>query len=299
MRQQLSLNLNLGAGCFVSCPGCYNHFGKSFVSALVILNFLEFMRSYGISKVTIGGGDPLTYPNILDLLEKIKEQGFTIQLDTVGTPLLDQTRSIFFKRVIVEQLDALRLAKLVDLIGIPLDGPSSAVIRQFRTGRENIFEEQMRILELLTAHGAQICINTVVHRLNIDSLYNLPSLLEQKIKIAKWQFFQFMPIGPLGYKNRQKYKISQDEFETFTRAFTKTAGQLSSKFEFKKAAERKGNYLFIDSDGFVWIPKISFNEEWDKNCDETDARHILGNINQQKDFLRIGEFLMHPCQNWK
>jgi hypothetical protein len=62
-------------------------------------------------------------PYILTLLEMIKKRGFFIKLDTVGTPLLDQAQSIFFKRVKVDKIDAKNLAELVDLIGIPLDGP--------------------------------------------------------------------------------------------------------------------------------------------------------------------------------
>ena len=137
MRQHLSLNLNIGAGCFVSCPGCYNHFGKGFVSEKIILDFLEFIKTFGVAKLTLGGGDPLTYPDILILLEKIKSKGFYIQLDTVGTPLLEQTQSVFFKRVNVNKIDARHLSELVDLIGIPLDGPSIEIIRHFRTIRQN------------------------------------------------------------------------------------------------------------------------------------------------------------------
>jgi len=295
MRQRLSLNLNIGAGCFVSCPGCYNHFGRGFVEARVILDFLEYIRAFGVAKLTLGGGDPLTYPDILILLEKIKSKGFYIQLDTVGTPLLDHAQSIFFKRVKVNKIDARRLSELVDLIGIPLDGPSSEVIHHFRTMRENIFEEQMGILEILHHHGAKICINTVVHKLNIGVLHELPKILGNKIKIVKWQFFQFMPIGPLGYKNRDVYEISEEAFELFRQELLSMAdSDLCRNLECKKGAERKGNYLFVDSDGKVWVPNVSLSESWDKNCDETNQRHIVGDIHNQADYPRIKEWMFNP-----
>ncbi len=298
MREQLSLNLNIGAGCFVSCPGCYNHFGKGFLDPAHILDFLDYMRPFGVFKVTLGGGDPLTYPHILELLEGIKERDFCIKLDTVGTPLLQQAQSVFFKRVKVDKIDAKRLAELVDLIGIPLDGPNSEVISQFRTMRRGIFEEQMQILELLRSKNAKICINTVVHRLNLDTLYALPESIAQKVLISKWQFFQFMPIGPLGYKNREIYQISEEEFETFQQKLSSTIRDpvLREKLEFKKGSSRKGNYLFVDSDGIAWVPKVSFSEHWDKGLDETNLREVVGDIRKREDYPRIKDLVFNPQQ---
>jgi MoaA/NifB/PqqE/SkfB family radical SAM enzyme len=157
--------------------------------------------------------------------------------------------------------------------------------------RGNIFEEQMQILELLSSQKAKICINTVVHRLNLDTLYALPESISQKVVISKWQFFQYMPIGPLGHKNREIYQISEEEFEAFRHS---SLWSLSWKAEFKKGSGRKGNYLFVDSDGIAWVPKVSFSGHWDKNQDETNQRRIVGDIRKKEDYPRIKDLVFNP-----
>ncbi|MBU6383710.1 MAG: radical SAM protein [Verrucomicrobia bacterium] len=299
MRQRLRINLNIGAGCFVRCIGCYNHFGKSFVDKNVILTFLRYMREHGSDHVTIGGGDPLTYPDILSLLESIKELGFRINLDTVGTPLLSDAESIFFKRVSVQKIDAGTLARLVDLLGIPLDGPSSEVIATFRANRAHIYEEQIAILKLLDSLHATVCINTVVHQGNIQYLQSLPELIKSFSSVVKWQLFQFMPIGPLAFKNKEKYLIEDRDFSLFKERLLHSIEDLAfrEKLEFKSRADRKGNYLFIDSDGVAWVPNVSYSLKWESETDNTNQKTIIGRISEMDDFPKIKSVILEP-QNY-
>lgn len=299
MRNILRINLNIGAGCFVSCPGCYNHFGKSFIEIQSILNFLEYIAQFGIRHITLGGGDPLTYPNIIILLKEIKNIGYRINLDTVGTPFLQNSRSIFFKRVDVPRIDSLELAKYVDLLGIPLDGPNSEVISTFRTKRKNIYEELLEIIQLLDKNKANLCINTVVHRMNIEHLDVLPTHLEHIQSVSKWQFFQFMPIGPLGYKNKDQYKISEKEFYNIKdRIYSNYRNsRWKNTFEFKSNASRKGNYLFIDSDGIAWLPDLIYFDHWNPRFDETNKKRIIGSIKNKEDFSKIKDVITQPAQN--
>ncbi|EKE09934.1 MAG: coenzyme pqq synthesis protein e (PqqE-4) [uncultured bacterium] len=298
MRERLSLNISVARSCFVKCLGCYNHFGNSpnLISTENILSFLSAAKKRGFTKVTLCGGDPLSRPNITDLLKKINTLGFFISLDTVGTPILREAKTIFYGSSLISKVDEADLAKYVDLIGIPLDGPSNEIISLFRTERVNQFDEQMLILEKLSAAQAKICINTLVYKGNINYVEEILPIIKNFDGIKKWQIFQFMPIGPLGYKNRNIYEVSDEDFFLLRNRMKKYKEELSKhiKLEFKAKAERKGNYMFIDSEGLAWVPNIAMNEEWNEQTDSTHKRLIVGDINIPEDHKKILERALHP-----
>ncbi|MBS0271845.1 MAG: radical SAM protein [Proteobacteria bacterium] len=298
MRERLSLNISVARSCFVKCLGCYNHFGNTpnLISTQNILLFLAVAKKRNFTKVTLCGGDPLSRPNIIDLLDKVKSLGFYISLDTVGTPLLGEAKTIFYGSAIINKIDAADIAKYVDLVGIPLDGTSDEVTSLFRTARPNHFAEQTLILKMLSAAEAKICINTVVHKGNIDHIEKMLPILSDLEGIKRWQLFQFMPIGPLGYKNRETYEVSDEKFFLLKEKITnqKELFLKNTDVEFKAKAERKGNYMFVDSEGLAWVPNIAMNEEWDKQKDTTHKRLIIGNINIPDDHEKILERALNP-----
>ena len=133
MRDRLSINISVARSCFVRCNGCYNHFGQSdkLVNTSTIIEFLKYAQSKGITKVTICGGDPLSRPDIISLLEEIKRLGFFINLDTVGTSIIGNVQTVFFGQNDIPKIDSKKLASLIDLIGIPVDGSTNEIATNF------------------------------------------------------------------------------------------------------------------------------------------------------------------------
>jgi len=298
MRERLSLNISVARSCFVKCLGCYNHFGQSLnlISTENILCFLNAAKKKGYTKVTFCGGDPLSRPDIIDLLKKIKTLGFFISLDTVGTPILGEATTIFYGRSLISKVNEADLAKYVDLIGIPLEGPSNEIISLFRTERPNQFDEQVLILKKLSNAKAKICLNTVVHKGNIKHIEEMLPVVHDFEGIKKWQLFQFMPIGPLGYKNRNTYEVSDEDFFILKDKMIEHKEKLPTPIdlEFKAKAERKGNYMFVDSEGLAWVPNFKMNEEWNEQQDTTHQRLIIGNLNIVEDHKKILERALNP-----
>lgn len=298
MRERLSLNISVARSCFVKCLGCYNHFGNSphLISTENILSFLDVAKNKQFTRVTLCGGDPLSRPNIVDLLKKIKDLGFYISLDTVGTPLLGEVKTIFYGSSVIDKVNEADIAHYVDIVGIPLEGPSNEIISLFRTERPNQFDEQICILSKLSAVQANICINTVVHKGNIAYIEEMLPLINDFKEIKKWQLFQFMPIGPLGYKNRRTYEVSDAEFSLLKEKLLKYKENFLTHIdlEFKAKAERKGNYMFVDSEGLAWVPNILMNDEWSEQKDTTHKRLIIGNINILEDHEKILERALNP-----
>jgi MoaA/NifB/PqqE/SkfB family radical SAM enzyme len=296
----VTLNLSIARSCFVQCGGCYNHFSKNpcLVSDEVVLDFLTWAFCRGVKKATICGGDPLSRPNIIELLGAIKQLGFFVTVDTFGAPLLRDETTIFHGRHLVKQISAQELSKYADLIGIPLDGPSDAIISSFRKGRDNVFNDQLAILGLLDQYNASICINSVICKTNYSSMVDLIPFVKKLKNIKLWQFFQFMPIGPLGFKNREKYWIEDSVFRAFQHEMLQAAAKdgFSAALDFKSALKRKGGYILIDSNGDAWTPDYHhFKSECSQMLTPTRERIIIGNIKNKEDWDSILD-AVRSCQ---
>lgn len=278
--------------CFVKCGGCYNFFGhkKEIVSTDKIIDFLRQLDKNEIEKVTVSGGEPLARPDIVALLQKIHALGFKINLDTVGTAFIDLAVTLKDKCV-APQVALKDIAPFVNMIGIPLDGSNDAVIKTFRHGRKNLFLEQIKVLdtaEQTTETPVRLCINTVVHQQNIADLKRIADILLGYRCIKEWQLFEFMPIGPLGFLNKDKYAITNKAYnEAFKdlKAYVDEKGG-SLKLTKKTKKKRKKLYVLVDTDGNAWMPdyeKMSIGRE----KDTTSKRKIIGNILNQADIEKI------------
>ncbi|MFE2725020.1 radical SAM protein [Kitasatospora sp. NPDC059327] len=270
-----SVILSAGKSCFVACPGCYNYFGRTVSDTSHVLLFAAGLRArFGIEKITVGGGDPLTRPDILPLLKGLYGLGFGIRLDTVGTNFLGPARIRFMGTGTADHVSAAEVAAVTDLIGIPLDGSTDAIQQQFR--RHATVSSQLAILAQLEEIGAATCINTVVHAGNTDDLAAMAELLRGYTCVREWQLFQFMPIGPLGHHNRNRYLVNGTDFEQAAKIARENApGGLTVVA--KRAHGRKHRYLLIDSAGLVWTPEQSPAASWQSE-DTNDRRHMIGNI---------------------
>lgn len=279
-----SVILSAGRSCFVACPGCYNHFAKTVADTRAVLRFMRQLRhQFGLAKVTVGGGDPLTRPDILDLLAGLRQIGLRIHLDTVGTAFLRDAEIRFMGQGVAANVPAGAVAEHADLIGIPLDGSSDAVMRRFR--RRASLADQLAILDLLDGVGAAVCVNTVVHAGNAHDITRIAEIAATHRCVKEWQLFQFMPIGPLGYRNRHHFLISNHAFRDATAAVCSDS-PAGVKVVAKPADRRKNRYLLIDSAGVLWIPEQSAAPSWSIE-DENARRHVVGRLDDDDVHQRI------------
>lgn len=255
-----SLILSAGNRCFLSCPGCYNHFGQAVATTGDIVSFVRRLNArLPLHKITVGGGDPLTRPDLVAFLTRLRELGLRIHLDTVGTAFLGDAPIRFMGRGSMPRVDAAAIASLVDLVGIPLDGSTDQVFRQFR--RFASVSEQESILDVLGAVGATVGVNTVVHKGNHQDLARIGAIISRHPHVRAWQVFQFMPIGPLGYRNRNRYQISESVFHTAV-GNLREAVPATVQIVAKSASSRKHRYLLMDSAGMLWIPHQDHGGTW-------------------------------------
>lgn len=270
-----SIILSAGKSCFVACPGCYNYFAPTLVDTPAILTFAAaYQQRFGLTKITVGGGDPLTRPDLIALLRGLRAMDLSISLDTVGTAFLRDAQIRFMGHGTTPRVDVVTVAELVDVIGIPLDGVTDPVQQLFR--RHASVRDQLGILDALDAARARVGLNTVVHSGNTHEIPAIAALLAAHPSVRQWQLFQFMPIGPLGHRNRESYFLDHAAFERVAETALDAAPS-SVQVTPKSAGARKNRYLLIDSAGQVWIPDQTGTESWSQS-DDNGSRATLGSI---------------------
>ncbi|HEV3157142.1 MAG TPA: radical SAM protein [Candidatus Baltobacteraceae bacterium] len=291
-----SVIISAARTCFVYCRGCYNHFGrnKDIAPTSAITRFAERLAGTGMSKLTIGGGDPLSRYDIIALLESLKRLGFKINLDTVGTPLLGSVSTYFNGRVQINHIDSTKLLGRVDRLGIPIDGSTDEVATAFRSGRKSFAIEQERVLAATERAMLPVVVNTVVHKRNVQDITNIAHIIRKFANIIQWQLFQFTPSGPLAYQHRDKFDVDDDTFTAATDPI-----KLQSILERtdvsivpKTRTMRKNAYLLIDSDGIAWSPRESNGSEWHIETDAHMEREVIGDIRCEDDLGRIIKYAM-------
>ena len=167
------------------------------------------------------------------------------------------------------------------MIGIPIDGSTNEIFKRFRQSNSNILKEQLDICEELHKYNANICINTVVHKGNLENARELAKLIKKLDYINKWQIFQYEPLGKYGMMNRDIFEISDKEFLEFKKEILKVFKNDSKKVQFKSYQDRKKAYMLIDNSGNAWIPSEEIMSK-SKFSYTLDGNNIIGNINNSK-----------------
>lgn len=271
------INLCISNHCFIKCRGCYNNFSTGpEISYEKISSFLEYAKDNGLERVTISGGDPLTRPDISLIIKKCLDLKIKINLDTVGLPLIGP-KKVLGNSIIIDKLVDYNLLKKISIIGIPLDGSNNDIISKFRIHENNLFNEMVDILNLFEKEGIKVCINTVLHKQNIDDIENIFEILNGYNCVKKWQLFQFMPIGPLGKKNEKTFSIEKEDIEKVRKILKNKKSTI--RIEIKDAVERSHNYMLVDSSGKAY--KVDLNNTIDTYgniCDENTWENIMQNL---------------------
>jgi len=132
----------------------------------VYRNLLDFQKA-GISKISISGGDPIEYEEIISLIKNIKKHGFQfVKISTHGRRLADKS---FLEEFIRSGIDQVR---------IPLYG-STAKVHDSITRSKGSFDETLKgIRELLKKSKIQVQISSLITKQNKDDLLNLIDLLK-------------------------------------------------------------------------------------------------------------------------
>ncbi|MBQ6546701.1 MAG: radical SAM protein [Bacilli bacterium] len=273
------INLCIAKHCFLNCPGCYNLFSNSKeISTDEVIRFVEYAKEKELEKVTLSGGDPLSRSDIETIVQKCIDLDLKVNIDTVGLTLLG-AKYICGTKKSVPKFKNIELLKKINNLGIPLDGSNNEIVSTFRHYNKegNLYKEIIKVLDFCEKNKIKICINTVLHKKNIDDITNIFNTIKKYKCVKSWQVFQFMPIGFYAKKNEDKYAVSIEEFDKVKKALENKRTRI--EMNFKPAIERAYNYMLIDSNGRAYKVDLANNiTEYGNIRDNKTWDNILDNI---------------------
>jgi pyrroloquinoline quinone biosynthesis protein E len=132
----------------------------------------------GILQADFTGGEPLTRPDILDLIRAARSAGLYVNLITSGLPL-DESR-----------LEALVAAGL-DHFQLSFQGAREEIAQEISGTKAH--PQKLRVLEWLKRHRIAVTLNFVIHRRNIGQLPAMLALAESssasRVEFANVQYY--------------------------------------------------------------------------------------------------------------
>jgi pyrroloquinoline quinone biosynthesis protein E len=132
----------------------------------------------GVLQVDFTGGEPLTRPDILELIRAARTAGLYVNLITSGLPL-DESR-----------LEALVQAGL-DHFQLSFQGAREAIAQEISGTKAHA--QKLRVLEWLKRHHIAVTLNFVIHRRNIEQLPGMLAIAESssasRVEFANVQYY--------------------------------------------------------------------------------------------------------------
>ena len=182
----------------------------------------------GVLQADFTGGEPLTRPDILDLMRAARAAGLYVNLITSGLPL-DESR-----------LEALVQAGL-DHFQLSFQGAREEIAQEISGTKAHA--QKLRVLEWLKHHRLAVTLNFVIHRRNINQLPEMLALAESssasRVEFANVQYYGW------AFANRD--------------SLLPTREQLTQSIDFlKKAQERQAGKIkveYVVPDYYAKYPK--------------------------------------------
>ncbi len=165
--QLLTMELELSHICNLHCIYCYAESGAPLNNELhfeEIIDIIDQGIDLGVRKIiVIGGGEPMAYPRIMDILRTIHSRGLEIELFTNGTLLTPD---------IVEEFKQLKVNPVTKFNSMHPE------VQDYLAGKPNSFKSIRSGLDMLRKAGfpndeLSLGAQTVICRPNYDELPNM------------------------------------------------------------------------------------------------------------------------------
>ena len=195
-------------GCNFRCPYCHNPELIPFMPLVkikeeTILSFLE-RRKGKIDAVVITGGEPTIHQDLLKFIQKIREMGYLIKLDTNGSN--------------PEMLEIIINHSLVDYIAMDIKAP----LEKYREVIHSVIslEEVKRSIRMIMNSGIKYEFRTTVvkSQLSKEDIISIGKLVEGAELYILQKFIPFKTLDP-NFSDEKTY--SDGEFKDLQRKLEK------------------------------------------------------------------------------
>jgi MoaA/NifB/PqqE/SkfB family radical SAM enzyme len=236
-----TIDFHITARCSQACPYCWGprRFRKT-VDNETALRIIARVKEVGAQRVVFTGGDPLHRADAADLIRYAKEIDLETALSTTGDRLTPGLLS--------------KLSPFLDLISLPLDGPSEEV--NTRTKHPGHFSTIMHVLDWLRDYPAiDVKVCTPVTRHNLDDVPAIVRLVEDYALTTQarvfYNIFQAFPRAMFSVE-WENLLVTDQEFATLKRQIGNGAN-IRISFLDHETLDRL--YVMVFPDGSIVIPR--------------------------------------------
>jgi radical SAM protein with 4Fe4S-binding SPASM domain len=152
--------------CNLSCLHCFNNSGELCPGELTteeILSVIDTLSGMGVHKLTITGGEPLTHPDLFDIVNHARNAPMTVTVFTNGT-LLTEDHVKQFKKLNVK-------------FAVSVDSCNPETHDTFR-GKKGALQKTLHGLTLIKKAGLPVTVSVSLSRLNKDEIIDTIKFLK-------------------------------------------------------------------------------------------------------------------------
>lgn len=229
--------------CNLRCQHCYSSSAPHLKDSLAVgevIAFLEYARTYDFNLLSVSGGEPLLYKELLTVLEKSRQLGYRNAMASNG---------MLFKSTRAQQV-----LEALDVVAISIDGTEEVhdQIRQFSGAYQKMLEGVALLKQNNKAFG-------FIHTITPESWTGLIDLAE----FAHQQGAKLLQLHPLEFTGRAKEEmIGQELDQTLLHKIFilvnylkhKYAGVMKIQLDFLHRAQIQANPFVVNYFGENFVP---------------------------------------------
>lgn len=201
-RQIMSANIHLDGRCNYRCAHCFDRcLPKKSMTCNEWIPHLEYLKSIGVTKVNLAGGEPFLYPHLAEMCKLTRSMGFTVTIVSNGSLITED---------IVENL-----SETISWIGLSVDSPDEEdeISIGRNTGRGNHIEHVIAVSEWAHANGIKVKLNITVLRQSWNKDFHE---LIARIKPERVKAFRVLTLKNSNDDRPDTWSITDEQYATFT-----------------------------------------------------------------------------------
>ncbi len=231
----VTVDFRVTGTCHMRCDFCHGaDRGTPEATTAEVLDVISRVSKAGVRRINVSGGDPLTRPDIVEILEHAKSLGLFVYVSTDGVRLLKLHD---------------RLDRVVDWVGIPLDGSTPEMnVRMSRIPTTHLITTGILRHFHDRPPSHRVKVGTVVSRINIDDLPAIGRILFDSPGLRPpdvWRLYEFAPRG-VGARNAARHVPGTEEFHAAIRGLADRFG--ADRVSGLSNDDHDDSYFFVEPD---------------------------------------------------
>ncbi len=228
---------NITARCNQACKYCHRFLNVKDLTYEENLKILSKLSQSGATEITWTGGEALLVEGIDSLLKKASNLGIRNKIITNG------------KLLTKERID--KIYKYLDSITLSIDSVDNDTNEALGRGY-NHYEEIKNIMDYIKEknYDVKIRINSVICKNNLNNYIDVIKFLNN-YNIYSLRLFKFMPLRELAVKNKEKFDITEEDYENVVSSVKKLSN--CDNIDTRTTIDMEKKYILILANGDIVV----------------------------------------------